>query len=136
MRTVLTSCPRKIVEVLIVLSFLSLCYAAVAQQIARSEIVSFNKDSSQAPTGYDASLFSSLRWRNLGPDRGGRSIASAGVVKRPLEYYFGAVGGGLWQTIEAARPGIPLLMGRFTAHQSARSRFRNRILTSFTSAWA
>src|SRR5215831_3413343 len=50
--------------------------------------------------GYDPGLFSSLRWRNIGPNRGGRSIASAGVVKRPLEYYFGAVGGGLWKTID------------------------------------
>src|SRR2546429_6822707 len=107
MRTALTSCPRKIVEVLIVVSFLSLCYAAVAQQIARSEIVSFNKDSSQAPTGYDASLFSSLRWRNLGPDRGGRSIASAGGGKRPLEYYFGAVGGGLWKTTDGVTNRTP-----------------------------
>ena len=112
MRTALTSCPRKIVEVLIVLSFLSLCYAAVAQQIARSEIVSFNKDSSQAPTGYDASLFSSLRWRNLGPDRGGRSIASTGVVKRPLEYYFGAVGGGLWKTTDGGTNWTPVTDGQ------------------------
>src|SRR2546429_4414689 len=108
MRTALTSCPRKIVEVLIVVSFLSLCYAAVAQQIARSEIVSFNKDSSQAPTGYDASLFSSLRWRNLGRDRGGRSIASAGGVKRPLEYYFCAGGGGRWQTKDGGTNWTPV----------------------------
>ena len=112
MRTALTSCPRRIVEVLIVVSFLFLCYAAVAQQIARSEIVSFNKDSSQAPTGYDASLFSSLRWRNLGPDRGGRSIASAGVVKRPLEYYFGAVGGGLWKTTDGGTNWTPVTDGQ------------------------
>src|ERR1043165_2488757 len=48
--------------------------------------------------GYDPSLFASLRWRNIGPNRGGRSIASSGVAKRPLEYYLGAVGGGLWKT--------------------------------------
>src|SRR5437870_13560595 len=112
MRTALTSCPRKIVEVLIVVSFLALCYAAVAQQIARSEIVSFSEDGSQAPNGYDASLFSSLRWRNLGPDRGGRSIASAGVVKRPLEYYFGAVGGGLWKTTDGGTNWAPVTDGQ------------------------
>src|SRR6185436_3586407 len=49
-------------------------------------------------TGYDASLFSSMKWRNIGPVRGGRSIACAGAPSRPLEYYFGAVGGGLWKT--------------------------------------
>src|SRR5437764_4200881 len=43
---------------------------------------------------------------------------------------------GYGRRLTAARPGIPLLMGRFTAHQSARSRFQNRMLTSFTLAWA
>src|ERR1035438_9818469 len=49
---------------------------------------------------YDASLFGSLHWRNIGPQRGGRSIASAGSAQRPNEYYFGATGGGLWKTTD------------------------------------
>lgn len=44
--------------------------------------------------------FKALKWRNVGPIRGGRSIASAGVVGRPNDYYFGAVGGGLWKTTD------------------------------------
>lgn len=40
----------------------------------------------------------SLRWRNIGPNRGGRSITASGSPRRPLEYYFGATGGGLWKT--------------------------------------
>jgi hypothetical protein len=47
-----------------------------------------------AKTGYDPSLFSALRWRSIGPNRGGRSIACAGSLRRPMEYYFGATGGG------------------------------------------
>jgi photosystem II stability/assembly factor-like uncharacterized protein len=39
-------------------------------------------------------------WRNIGPDRGGRSLTAAGSSARPNEYYFGAVGGGLWKTID------------------------------------
>jgi photosystem II stability/assembly factor-like uncharacterized protein len=39
-------------------------------------------------------------WRNIGPDRGGRSLTSAGSSARPNEYYFGAVGGGLWKTVD------------------------------------
>ena len=45
-------------------------------------------------------FFSGLRWRNIGPDRGGRSIAVAGHPERPLEYFFGATGGGLWKTTD------------------------------------
>ena len=43
-------------------------------------------------------LFGALKWRSLGPARGGRSIAVAGSAARPNEYYFGAAGGGLWKT--------------------------------------
>ncbi len=42
--------------------------------------------------------YAMLKWRNVGPHRGGRSIAAAGHPSRPFEYYFGAVGGGLWKT--------------------------------------
>ena len=62
--------------------------------------------------GYDASLFSNLRWRNLGPSRGGRSIASTGVLSRPLEYYFGAVGGGLWKTTDGGTTWAPVTDGQ------------------------
>jgi hypothetical protein len=48
----------------------------------------------------DPSLFGSLKWRSIGPARGGRSQAVAGSASRPLEYYFGATGGGLWKTTD------------------------------------
>ena len=48
----------------------------------------------------DPSLFASLNWRWSGPARGGRSQAVAGSASRPLEYYFGATGGGLWKTTD------------------------------------
>src|SRR5437867_479489 len=49
----------------------------------------------------DAGPFGALRWRSLGPARGGRSIAVAGSTARPNEYYMGATGGGLWKTTDA-----------------------------------
>ena len=57
---------------------------------------------SQEPAagGVDASLLTGLRWRSIGPARGGRSQAVAGSAKRPMEYYFGAVGGGVWKTTD------------------------------------
>jgi photosystem II stability/assembly factor-like uncharacterized protein len=48
----------------------------------------------------DTSLFASLQWRSIGPNRGGRSQAGAGSAARPLEYYFGATGGGVWKTTD------------------------------------
>jgi photosystem II stability/assembly factor-like uncharacterized protein len=56
----------------------------------------------QAPAAasVDPSLYSGMRWRSIGPDRGGRSIAVAGSAARANEYYFGAVGGGVWKTTD------------------------------------
>jgi photosystem II stability/assembly factor-like uncharacterized protein len=45
-------------------------------------------------------ILASVRWRSIGPLRGGRSIAVTGVKGRPREGYFGAVGGGLWKTTD------------------------------------
>ena len=64
----------------------------------------------QAPG--DSALFASLRWRNIGPNRGGRSIAVAGSTSRPLEYYFGATGGGLWKTVDGGTTWAPVTDGQ------------------------
>ncbi|MFS4493034.1 VPS10 domain-containing protein [Maribacter sp. 2308TA10-17] len=46
------------------------------------------------------STFHGLKWRNIGPFRGGRSVASSGVVGQPMTYYNGTVGGGIWKTTD------------------------------------
>jgi photosystem II stability/assembly factor-like uncharacterized protein len=58
------------------------------------------------------SIFHDLKWKNIGPNRGGRSITSAGSSKRPLEYYFGAVGGGLWKTTDGGTTWKPVTDGQ------------------------
>ena len=49
----------------------------------------------------DASFLSALEWRFVGPYRGGRVVAVAGVVDDPLKFYFGAAHGGVWKTSDA-----------------------------------
>ena len=66
-----------------------------------------------AQTNGWAPYMSSLKWRSVGPARGGRSIAAAGSVKRPLEYYFGATGGGLWKTTDGGLTWQPTSDGFF-----------------------
>ena len=68
----------------------------------------------QTPSVDDA-LLAAYRWRSIGPDRGGRSIAVAGVKGRPREAYFGAVGGGLWKTIDAGNTWAPVTDGQITS---------------------
>jgi photosystem II stability/assembly factor-like uncharacterized protein len=62
--------------------------------------------------GYDALFFKALQWRNVGPVRGGRSIASAGSPSRRDEYFFGAVGGGLWKTTDGGQTWSPVTDGQ------------------------
>src|SRR3954471_7878311 len=53
-------------------------------------------------------LYSGLRWRMLGPFRGGRVAAATGAAGRPNEFYFGAVNGGVWKTIDGGRVWKPI----------------------------
>ena len=54
----------------------------------------------QGSDGYDESLFGALEWRSIGPFRGGRSVAVAGVASQPFVYYMGGTGGGVWKTVD------------------------------------
>ena len=55
---------------------------------------------SASTTGTDSALFSKLKYRLIGPFRGGRSAAVAGSYKNRNTFYFGATGGGVWKTID------------------------------------
>ena len=63
----------------------------------------------------DSVLLAGYRWRNIGPDRGGRSIAATGVKGRRNEAYFGAVGGGLWKTTDGGDNWAPVTDGKITS---------------------
>ena len=54
------------------------------------------------------SIYSQLQWRNIGPLRAGRAITVAGVANAPDKFYFGAVGGGVWETDNAGRTWFPI----------------------------
>ena len=62
-----------------------------------------------------ASFYEGLEWRNIGPNRGGRSLGSAGSPSRPNEYYFGATGGGLWKTVDGGTEWKPVTDGQVTS---------------------
>src|ERR1700687_21228 len=51
---------------------------------------------SAGPSLVDQSLFQAMRWRGIGPYRGGRVLAVTGVPGEPYVFYFGAVAGGIW----------------------------------------
>jgi photosystem II stability/assembly factor-like uncharacterized protein len=52
-------------------------------------------------TSYDPSRLGAMRYRMIGPARGGRVTAVTGVPQEPLTFYFGSTGGGVWKTTDA-----------------------------------
>src|SRR5436305_12281123 len=56
----------------------------------------------------DTKLFSEMRWRSIGPFRGGRTRAAAGVPTQPNVFYVGAVNGGVWKTDDYGRTWTPI----------------------------
>ena len=59
-----------------------------------------------------ASLYSGLRWRLLGPFRGGRSVAVAGIPGNGTTFFMGSVDGGIWKTENAGVTWVPLTDGQ------------------------
>ncbi|MCH7489433.1 MAG: glycosyl hydrolase [Gemmatimonadetes bacterium] len=70
---------------------------ALVTSVTRIETLSAQTTEAQ----YDTTLYQGMKWRNIGPFRGGRSVAAHGVTSDPLTYYMGSVGGGVWKTTDA-----------------------------------
>ena len=70
-----------------------LCALALASLVAAAPATA-------QPVTFDSVFFRGLTFRNVGPVRGGRSLAASGASSRPFEYYFGATGGGVWKTTD------------------------------------
>ncbi|MCF6294933.1 MAG: glycosyl hydrolase [Flavobacteriaceae bacterium] len=70
--------------------------------IAAVFLLLFSNNQINAQT-FNEELYDALEYRLIGPFRGGRSAAVAGVSNQPNLYYFGATGGGIWKTTNGGR---------------------------------
>src|SRR5216684_6517205 len=67
----------------------------------------------QAPAGPGSQgPLKDVRWRQIGPFRGGRVLAVAGSPSQPQTYYFGGVGGGIWKTTDGGATWTPVADGQ------------------------
>jgi photosystem II stability/assembly factor-like uncharacterized protein len=81
---------------------------AVLQAVG-NRAVGAPETSAAPPSGpVNASLFGALQWRSIGPYRGGRALAVAGVPGDANTFYFGAVAGGVWKTTDGGGTWEPL----------------------------
>ena len=93
----------------------ALAAAAVAAVVAAALVPGAGGAARAAAGNVDPSLYAALKWRNIGPNTGGRVLAVAGSAARPNEYYFGATGGGLWKTTDGGTNWAPVTDGRITS---------------------
>jgi len=70
----------------------------VVSAFALGVVVHGQRRQANAPAATDS--LKVLQWRQIGPFRGGRSTAVAGVASQPMVFYFGGVGGGVWKTTD------------------------------------
>ena len=66
------------------------------------------RPAAQTSSSYPPSLFAELRWRNIGPMRGGRTKSIVGVPSQPHVFYIGVSNGGVWKTTDAGRTWAPI----------------------------
>lgn len=89
-----------------------LCFCLLSWQGISQHTPSNNSSESGI---FNPAYYNSLKWRNVGPYRGGRSVAVAGVPDNPMLYYMGSTGGGLWKTTDAGLNWVNISDGFFNS---------------------
>jgi len=79
--------------------------AASASNTTSAEPKSTGEEETGKP---EDKLFKGMKYRLIGPFRGGRSLTAAGIPGDPLTYYFGATGGGVWKSTDGAMTWSPV----------------------------
>jgi photosystem II stability/assembly factor-like uncharacterized protein len=79
--------------------FAAICLAAVTAAVAVAPLHA---------QSLDENALKAMKWRQIGPFRGGRALAVTGITGDPDTYYFGAVAGGVWKTTNAGGTWLPL----------------------------
>lgn len=96
--------PQILATILAVSAFSTFTAPPIAAQRARTT----TSAGAPAAAAVDSTLLGSMKYRLIGPYRGGRSTAVAGTTRSPFLFYSGSTGGGVWQTEDAGQSWQPI----------------------------
>ena len=82
--------------------------------LAGASLVALCAVSSPAAEPGDAPPYPEMRWRCIGPFRGGRTVGAAGIPDQPNVFFIGVNNGGVWKTTDAGRVWTPIFDGQPT----------------------
>jgi len=84
------------------------CWTFLRPAFARHSHDALPPSDLQAEPTFDQKLFGEMRWRCIGPFRGGRTVAISGVARQPSVFYMAAVNGGVWKTTDFGNTWNPI----------------------------
>ena len=100
---------RRCLPILFAVFLTAVCFCQSKKQSKQTKTSEKQTASAQAsPHMLDENLFSAMKWRQVGPFRGGRALAVTGVPGEPSVFYFGAASGGIWKSTDTGTNWEPI----------------------------
>ncbi len=81
--------------------------ASTLKRLFATLVIALSLISVQAQS-VNPTLFSAMKWRMIGPHRGGRTVGAVGVPQQPNVFYIGVNNGGVWKTTDYGRTWFPI----------------------------
>src|SRR6185369_7518653 len=82
--------------------------ATALSAIALAVVIAPSRPRAQAQGAEVKNVAAEMKWRSIGPFRGGRTKAITGVPSQPNVFYMAAVNGGVWKTTDFGRTWVPI----------------------------